>query len=286
MLAKNAKRLMLGMLTALAVGITSSAQASLTLSVKVDSNTTLSIAGTEVHLAPNGTDTSNPTLGTVSDFVLQGTKVDSNGFIYLNETGGLVALGAGGSAPAAKDFTFALRLEVKENSPGGAIAQLMDVTTDLRNNGSSGGGQKVLTIVAMQDGYTSPTGIVLTEGQLSGTLGNNSSPVGLAGTVTQTGNPGTLGVSGLSLVKNQSGTVTKDSASYNLNVNPAYTITSTLVITTQPTEDDSNLTSTIMVKSALSPVPEPATTTLALSGLAAFGLMGLRRIRRCETTTA
>jgi len=31
--------------------------------------------------------------------------------------------------------------------------------------------------------------------------------------------------------------------------------------------------------------PEPATTSLALSGLAAFGLMGLRRIRRRETTT-
>lgn len=224
---------------------TRSADASLSLEIKVGSNATTDVTS---YLGDQGGGNYSFHVGS-----------NYNLYLVLDLNGSVVGTSATGTG--LDSSRIAIKVGISDNSPGGTVAQLFNQTTDLRTNG---GGAPIssVTISATENNYSLPSGSVILSGLFSSNVGDGNSVAGYTSSVIQ-------GASTLASV-----TGTNDSSPFS--VSGTYSLKSVTSYTNlNPGESYSTNGQTSLA--GVAAVPEPSTVTLALSGLGILGFAGLRR---------
>ncbi|SIO06145.1 PEP-CTERM protein-sorting domain-containing protein [Singulisphaera sp. GP187] len=231
---------------------TRSADASLSLGIKVGSNATTDVTS---YLGGQGGGNFSFHVGSSYDL-----------YLVLDLSGSVVGTSATGTGLGSS--RIAIKVAISDNSPGGTVAQLFNQTTDLRTNGG-GGPISSVTITATENNYNLPSGSVILNSLFSNTGGGGNSDAGYTSSVIQ-------GVSTLASV-----TGTGDSSPFS--VSGTYSLQS-VTSYTNLNANESFTTNGQTKLTGLAAVPEPSTVTLALSGLGILGFAGLRRRRALQAS--
>jgi hypothetical protein len=228
---------------------TQTAQAGLVLSIKVGSGSTIDVSS---YLQSSGNNTYN-----FGGF---------GGYLVFNVNGTL----ASGTNPVTDvsnltNGKVAIRVTVTDNAPGDTVAQLFNVTNDVRTGG--GGAPQNVVITATETGFTSPTGLVTLSGAFPGPTTIGNSQLNFVSKVLQ-------GSTTLATVQN-TGT------SGPFNVSGQYTLQNITTITNLNANEEFSTSGNTEVR-GVHHAPAPATAVLALLALPALGLFARRKARATQ----